>query len=223
MKTFGFAVAIVLLCVARVAQADVVPGNLLTNSDYNADLTGWLQAGGGPGNVAWTNIAGTNALDPIGGGQMINGSWEVQNVGANAFTIPAAGTTYYLSLVAGSPDKSAVNFNPGEALYARMSDVTQATLMNNSYMISADQLNAGWAEYLNMGFVSQAGNVGKSCQLWLDTVATTDNHIVVDRVVITTEPLAAGSLYQPVPEPSMIVVMTTGLISLLAYAWRKRR
>jgi hypothetical protein len=206
-----------------VVQADVVPGNLLTNSDFNTDLTGWLQAGGGPGSVAWTNIAGTNALDPIGGGQMINGSWEVLNVAASTSTIPAADTTYYLSLVAGSPDHSAADFRTDSAILARLSDNTQATLMAGTYAISAAQLNAGWAEYLNFAFVSQAGNVGNTPQLWLDTVATADNHIVVDRVVITTEPLAAGSLFQPVPEPGTLVVMTTGLVSLLAYAWRKRK
>jgi hypothetical protein len=29
--------------------------------------------------------------------------------------------------------------------------------------------------------------------------------------------------YSPVPEPSTIMLLTTGLVSLLAYAWRKRR
>jgi hypothetical protein len=222
MKTFRFVMAIVLVCVAGVARADVVAGNLLTNSDFNTNLDGWLQAGGGPGSVAWTDAAkGTNAADPVGGGMLMIGSWEVQNVGANAFTF-AADTTYYVSFVAGSLDHSA----PTDPLVVRLGQAALPwTVADPTYYITHEQLNAGLAEFDNLAFTPVAGIIGTAAQVWLDTYATaTDaNHLVIDRLVLTTSPIVAGALYQPVPEPGTLILMVTGLIGLLCYAWRKRK
>lgn len=228
MKTLGFVAVILLVCVAGVVRADVVAGNMFSNSDLNTDLTGWLQAGGGSGTCVWSNLTGTygydNALDTVKGGMLITKDWEVQNASPNTFTFGATGTKYYLSFVAGSPDHSA----GGNGILARMGRAVSPWTTanpNGGYQVTPAKLNAGWAEYLNYEFTVISSITGMAGQIWLDTYGTqTDSmHYGIDRVVLTTSPIAAGSLYQPTPEPGTLVLAIMGMIGLVCYAWRKRR
>ena len=66
---------------------------------------------------------------------------------------------------------------------------------------------------LDFGRMQGGGNYFKG---WLDEVAISDYAMTADQVQYA----ATNSL---VPEPSALTLLTLGAISLLAYAWRKRK
>jgi hypothetical protein len=202
MKTFVGAVAVVLVCLAGVVQADVVAGNLLTNGDFNTDLSAWVNTGG----CSWTSDT------PDGGGMLITGPNHEPYQDMMGVSLQA-GQIYRVSFDAASTDASATG---DEALVERLWWIQGSSwgFLDGSHLIaSAAKVNAGWATYL-LDYTVPTGHDGAYLEMTLDTVAGAPEgqHIWVDNVSITL-----------VPEPCALYLVGSGAISLVAYAWRKRR
>jgi hypothetical protein len=212
MKTFGFAAVIVLVCLGGVAQAQ----NVLTNGDFTTDLSGW--AGGGPGSAAWASTApGVNGSlpdgTPDGSYLLMTGPWEEYNVAMPAGT---SGQQWDLSFNAGSDGSAA---GGATALVIRLWWNDGNTALPGQ-VISDAALNSGWANYTySFTLPNNPSFDGKGLQITFDSAqvsagGTANEMIYIDKV----------SFGQPqVPEPSTVVLLVTGFIGLLAYAWRKRR
>jgi hypothetical protein len=193
MKTFGCVAAIVLLSMACVAQA--APVELSVNGDFDTDLSGWVNLGTW---ATWTSNT------PDGGGMAIAGGPYEPYMDNTAGFLTAG--TYKLEFDAVSPDASAA----AAGLVARIwTNGATALGSDSGYTCTyAEPLNAGWAHYSFTYTIS--GHDSDWAEVTIDSPAEGGNYIV-DNV----------SLHQVVPEPGTVVLLITGLIGLLCYAWRK--
>ena len=71
----------------------------------------------------------------------------------------------------------------------------------------------GWVERTT-SYIASTSDEGKDLYLQLVAVTALTPQIEVDDI--------SGS-YTAIPEPNMLIMLVTGLIGLLAYAWRKRK
>jgi hypothetical protein len=202
MKTFGFVLTMVLVCLAGTVQADTV--NLLTNGDFSDGITNW-----------WSAYSGTFATDtssPDAHNAIITGEVEAGQDMRSISLI--AGQQYNVSYMAASPDGSAVNGAWGSPLWTRLfwnapSGSPYGELYGSYGGGTVEQLNAGWATY-SATFIMPAGHDGTWLQLCFDTQGW--GKIAIDNVSV-----------RPVPEPGTVVLLITGIIGLAVYAWQKRK
>jgi hypothetical protein len=124
MKTFGFVIAIVLVCVAGVAQAE-----LIHNGSFTGGTTDWVLYG----SAADTSSADGHdvVFSGAGSGMYQDMTWQTL----------ATGDQYVLSFEAASTDASSTT---GLLVRLYPNGVSPAT---HSFNVSAAELNAGWATY----------------------------------------------------------------------------
>lgn len=204
MKAFSFVATIVLVCLVGVAQADVVPGNLITNGDFDTDLSGWMidpnltvvhdtQSPDG-GNVLITATGSFGWMEQDTGyvlteGQKLHFSFDVGSLLGDVVT--PAGKDYVA-------DVHFFSFDGG-------SNYTSLGLIK----VTAAEVNSGLQNYT---YDYTMGSTGVGGSLYLGYEVNCTGTILYDNLAIT-----------PIPEPGTVMLMITGLIGLMAYAWRKRK
>lgn len=125
MKTFGCVTAIVLVCLAGAAQAE-----LISNGSFTNGTTDWVVYGGA---AAGTSSADGHDLVMSGAG---SGTYQDMT-----WATLATGEQYTLSFDAGSLDASMTT-----GILLRLYPNGGSTIAN-SFTVGAAQLNTGWATY----------------------------------------------------------------------------
>jgi hypothetical protein len=211
MKTFGFAAVCVLACLVGVAQADVQPGNLITNGDFAADLSGWTLYNTVTGGAlpAWTNTVAD------GGGVIYTGAAAMNLYqGCNSST-GSSSDPLVLTFDVGSPDGSVTDGIFEARVFRSGGGSWPALMATESTTITASQLNAGVQSY-TIHFPSTSIVLGDQYEVDLETYGVNSSSIIVlDNVAVVHA--------STVPEPSTLVLLGATLVSLLCYAWRKRK
>jgi hypothetical protein len=195
MKTFGCAVAIAFVCLAGMAQAD-----LITNGSFNADLSGWGEV---PANCIWYDATADGG---DGGAALLqSSSYLYQYDTAHPF---AAGETYTVSFQA-----SGIGY--ASSLVARFYDSATVTAVSGITVPAAELGTGNPVDFKSYSYqyVVEPSRVGHNWVVCFD--ALNDNvYLGVDNVSVTAT---------VVPEPAMLTLLAAGLVGLLAYAWRNRK
>jgi hypothetical protein len=198
---WGIAVAVVLVGLAGLAQADTM--NILTNSDCASGSGGWSLPGGtgystGDGRPSSIYISNNNAARNMTSHQIV------------------AGETFSLTWDAANlDDRSAAAPNLcGQLVFQNVSTVTN--ICYNT--VTVTQALKDWQTYDSVSFTAVAGQeyIGKEIGVNFTTQGIWTDYTGIDKVYLNFTAASA-------PEPSGLVLVSIGLISLLAYAWRKRR
>jgi hypothetical protein len=250
-KTFRIVLGVctlasVLVGVANAAFiSNVVNGGFETNTNgssaYNADVPGWSihpSSDTAPplgiwvyGNMNSGDQAGAPTfIDGAGLGLFVRGdgtggpvpqtSWVYQSLG----TVDSAdlGKKYSLAASAGAMQQEAGSVDISVAFATDVSGSSLGTALASATKNVAslglgngpNQLSAFSAD-----FVPTAANLGQTvyARISIDNVVAGhygENQYLVDGVSLTSS---------PVPEPSVTALLSTGLVALLACAWRKRK
>ena len=141
-----------------------------------------------------------------------------QKVSATTATI-AANTSYQLAVDLGvSPQDGAANRGTNIALWAWNETTSKGTFISD-LEVAASTINASlgnFATYTTTATAPDSSLVGEQLYVKLTTRFGTsqDFAVALDNVVITAA---------VVPEPTTLMLVATGVVGLLAYAWRKRK
>jgi hypothetical protein len=217
----------------------------------SADITGafahggWVQEYGDGTPSAWRPPTGAfpgspdSLPSPANGSQVLSGiTDEIAVVQLLSYSNPVLGriqadTAYTLTLAVGAPtikpdgspgqfqgvtigiaDNDAGGVLGGVAIdnlwqiNSSWTKTTTGVVFDLSYTLSADDVNTILGDPDDNGVF-----VGDSLAIFIDLGGA---GTVVDNVRVTATPTAT-------PEPSTLVLLASGLIGLLAYAWRKRK
>ena len=204
--------ALAVTCLASRCSATVID---IDNPDFDNDgsLAGWDALGaagvwGGdatlspysPPYMAYINSGGFSG-QPL----EIGGSPLVANAGDQITISP------YLKACA--PTK-----RPMRTLRSSCVRRIQAPLSRRR-RLATPLLAAGWgADFSYTLTAADAGAEGTNVFLWLANPTPTPRQVAVDNVSASYTPASPAA-----PEPSTLVLLATGLIGSLAYAWRKRK
>jgi hypothetical protein len=200
--------------------------------DENIPTTNWvsntpgLDAGHGGSyglnwNAASIDFAGT---DDIGGVLQQGVLPDGGQVGLLSNGVHTNGATYNFQLI----QQTAHTIVPGETL--SLSFYAGNELANKWAGLTASLLDGSGA-VIGSQHVVTAPAAGTFSQYTLNATAASGNSGLLT-VQFTGDPGSAGlahacldmvTLSSTVPEPSTLVLVASGLISLLAYAWRKRK
>ena len=196
-KVFGCAVVMLFLGLATVAQADIITNGSFGTDGTGGSLTDWTTYSG-DGQV------GTSAFDadpssPAMYAYMGNGVYQTTT------HVIATGDVYDVSALA---TMSYVDATTSFALTLYSDDGTTKTdLVSLSFAPPTANVFATYSGSFTAETVGVGGHLG---------IRTSHVGAYVNLDSIAVNVTAA-------PEPSTIVLVGTGLIGLLAYAWRKRR
>jgi hypothetical protein len=142
-----------------------------------------------------------------------NKGYWYQNLGTNF----EAGKDYTLSIAGAMVETAA---NPGQTLEMRLgywdgqSAAAGPTIVAEK-LIGSDELTSSWNDFSISSGAVLGDAVGKPIVVYLsqgDNPYVTGPQYYIDNVRLSA-----------VPEPSTFILLTSGLIGLLAYAWRKRK
>lgn len=218
---FGIALAAGLLLAVASAKASVIPGVTYTISsnlgsvyaeDYNGGyLPNYPFAGTRLTDGVVGTATGASPWDEVNGsGQYVNdGWWNDTTYASGTFT----GPTFTFNLGSAQPVSSILINYCGDASHP-ISSVTAAfstdgatfgNAVTSTGFVSSTDANAQLVIPVSLGFNPRYVEMG------FHTGGTT--YRFVSEVGFTT----------PSPEPGTMVLLATGVIGLLAYAWRKRK
>ena len=199
-----------LLVVTPGVQADVVPGNLVTNGDFNTDLSGWSLNNAVHSTIlpTWTNTAAD------GGGMLFTGDTAMLAYQGLPSSIGTSTDPLVLTFDVGSPDASLITGQFNAELYRSNGGKWPLVSGIEPATISGYQLNDGVQSY-TIHYPSSNIVLGDQYELDFETYnVNSSSHVVLDNVAL---------VQSPVPEPSTLVLVVSALLGLLAYAWRKRK
>jgi hypothetical protein len=208
MRTLAYVVAIALVCAAGVAQADIIVN---ANSDFTTFEgsglpTSWAGtdgSGAGIGNKttdspdgsAWTMVYYAS----LGQGGGYGGTPNMY--------FPVAGD-YTLSWLA----SRIPSYDWGAShLLVRLFDVTAGTNPVYNEVWSTDLPNTPTYGSYSSTFTVDASQVGHSFEILVQNWGGA-SFVNIDNMRLTCS-----------PEPSTVVLLVSGVVGLLAYAWRKRK
>jgi hypothetical protein len=230
-KVLAIVAAVVLLTVGMACAGDIT----VPNGSFENQTTSWGNAGdsmnawGGGAYGGWSVIDatagkgtasdGNNFEFVYPGGYLSNGTVAKNNCGiyTNPITIPGgilAGTTYTFSFDGGQSTEGAVTA-PGMQFTAYIQD--GSTILATGVTVTAPEPALSWTT----ATVSWTATTSSSDSLVLSAIAsnmTSNGGWNTNDAQFDNFKLTASS-----PEPATLTLLATGLVSLLAYAWRRRR
>jgi hypothetical protein len=208
MKALGFVAMIVLVCLAGVARADVA-GNFISNGSFDTDLSGWNVYTSSGGTVLHDTQSpdGGNALSAIS----VTGQVEYVELEQQTPHVLVTGETLHVSFDTGSLLGDLADSALPQSLALYSNDGTKFTTIAG-WQFTTAEMNSGLKTYTEDFTV---GSLGAGGTLYVGFESLSPGHLLYDNVSITT-PTAT-------PEPGAVTLVITGLLSLLAYAWRKRK
>lgn len=225
------AIAVIGIAVATTAQADYLPANVV-----NIDFNGYR----GSESLGLTYSGAMVAFGPAGSGTTWNGITidsvhygDNQTVGGSPLRNSANGASSVVVTVAGVGGDNQGAGSVPTAIAALVSDytfgTTSITISGLGSATAADIYfyirNGSTAPILGGVTATDLGNIVNAVGggNW-DTYRA---HVVATNGTITTTTptwyVLSGMSIATVPEPGMLALLSVGLVSLLAYAWRKRK
>jgi hypothetical protein len=198
-------VAVALVGLAAAVHANTM--NILTNSGCDASLDAWTKGGGVAGGFSTgdgrphslynrdTGFSSNVTSHTIAVGETFSLAWDAANADDRSGHSP--------SQVAGLVYQDGAN----------LSTLVDKTITTGAYH--------DWQTYDNLSFTAVAGQpyIGKQIGVKFTAVGTaSSDYVGTDNVY-----LKLSQVPEPLPEPSTVIMLCVSLISLLAYAWRKRR
>jgi hypothetical protein len=220
-------VAIVLTQGTSAWAEIVVTPESSTTTDYTSLISATDLINSGQTSFASASLAGglnggslAGSHDGIGGAVMSSSAW--------AYTPPAT-FEYYLNTNASTGgsasgyDITSVDLFAGWDSYASFGNqswsLAVATLANPTWTTVGPVTNCQpftTSDVYGFTHVKLADSTGViATGVWAVQIVTYSNYTIVNEIDV------AGSA--TVPEPGTLALLATGLIGLLAYAWRKRR
>jgi hypothetical protein len=202
-RVLGVVFVASLVCLVGAVRADTA--NWITNGDFSAGLAGWTSYGA----TGTSDTAGS----PDGTSASLTGAgWLV----SPALSSPMVeGQTYKVSFLAALLSANGYT-NPEDTVMISNTDGSQGSVgwefplvLNDwkpySYQFTATAADVGIAAHVNFlnslnYWTGHTANSGAPCAFGIDKVS-----------------------FSAVPEPSTLVLLSAGLLGLLAYAWRKRK
>jgi hypothetical protein len=204
-RTLKFAVAVMLVFFAAGAQADT---QLLTNPDVQSGLGGWSLSG----EAGWT----TNDNRPHAAYVKDSGGSSAMNITTHNIVV---GEQFSLSWDASNTWGDNVT-QTAYLVYTPDGGLTYPTIISKTLDLGSFSGDTGtntWATYDDLSFTAVAGAPYLSYPIGVQFTTggsgSTSRYADFDKV----------NLNLVTPEPGTIVLLITGLLGLLAYAWRKRR
>lgn len=188
------------VCVCLAVLAGVIgwagwaTADMVPNGGFNSSLSGWAEVGAG--GWGWFDYPASGS--PEGGAAVFLGAGDTWLYQPGCTTPPAfvAGQAYELSFLASGSGASV-----GTILHA---DITTGSGIHSAYVTLADH----YQQY-SLAFTATAADVGQPFQ---------PAFLGVGGLIMGVDSVRLSA----VPEPSTLMLITTGLFGLLAYAWRKR-
>jgi hypothetical protein len=215
-RALTFAVAVMLVCLAAVAQADTM--NILANTDCQQSQGVWAFSGS-----AFYNTSPSGNGDSDGRPHCIeigSGS-SAKNLTSHAIL---AGETFTLGWDAANIDGRTSSQNMKLAADLVYQDGTSLTAVGTTGWIAPPWGPSPytWVTYGDGGssgsvsFTAVAGQPYIGQNIGVKIAASSGGWGGIDNVYL-------NFTSAPTPEPSAIVILATGLLGLLAYAWRRRK
>ena len=172
-----FAAILIVLALAGTVQAGVIAGNYLTNGDFDTDLSGWTAFYGAE---TWTSST------PDGGGADLNGTAGaglLQDIPVATYTITQGDV---LSVGVDMAGTTATN-----VAYFGLRTPAWGAVYWPVFTFSTADLQSGWTTK-TADIVMPAGFDGDQLRLFISTWP--NNHVLVDNIYITPEPVTLATL-----------------------------
>lgn len=223
--------------------------NSLTDSSINGhdgfatDSGIGVQYATAPSTIALHSAAGTSDVT-------IPGSSQFQFSGTSGFTVearvkldpgwystiidctgPSGGSGWWLRATNAGALQSDVYDGSGEREVSGTTNIKDggwhhvAAVYNGStstLSLYVDYQSEGYVDYTNNTALTSA--IGTGSDFRIGTAHSGANPLFgdIDYIRVSNVALTPAQFIGPVPEPSAIILLTTALVGLLAYAWRKR-
>jgi len=235
-KTLGIVIALAVMATAGVVWADTIAvpqGNFPTTTGWTGAVPGWSFSGGAAwpgwqvypsGGGAGTSLTGDNILSMYPGGDY--GAGSSPKLESTVYTTTSA--AFPVTLVSG--DMYSAVAEVGQALNSGYTTASGApvftvTLLDAGSPVATGTVAAGapgaWSPISTANWTAtSSGSANMSIAVsftgyYNNGVWSTNNANLADVSITHT---AAAS-----PEPATLTILVTGLVGLLAYAWRRRR
>ena len=201
---------------ASDARADLI----VTNGDFESSYTNiqdvpqwfdqttafkeWINS---TGSILSDNATGYTASQHLAMGP---GALVYQSLGAKTAGQSSINWSFFQGRFSDNVSSTgfAVTFYAGAFTGADDVDITGVTQIGSTASVAA--LGADVNGRINSGSVNISG-VADGTEIWLRIASTEDGYAPIDNISVSA-----------IPEPSSIVLLSLGLLGLLAYAWRKR-
>jgi hypothetical protein len=202
MKSFTvilFVMALSLVCMTGMAQA----ANLVTNGDFATDKSGWDTNG------YFVDATDPTAYIPDPGALWLSADKHCRQVTGQTI---AANEVYTLSFDAANTNE--VEGSDPNVVHAWLYSSGDSAVLADSGSISLPgTATEVWNTY-SFQFTTLAGQAYVGQTIGVEFATAGYGYCGVDNFSLTV---------MTVPEPAAIVLVVTGVIGLLCYAWRKRK
>ncbi len=219
LKQLGVTMVVLGLLAGSTTNATVIAVGELSGVDGSNWVTNGLATLNGA--TAGVNWCTSGEQQEFGGG---NGVWSYQSDYSNGGT---QGTISGQSIEwrIGSGSIGSYNLGYETALTNLSLGTNIATYVGSGNLLRISMVAPTAGTFSLNGVSVTASVVGKVLQ-WTESNPTADEVLqfrgpTVDTITYNSGPIAFSAA--PIPEPSTFVLFSIGLISLLAYAWRKQK
>jgi hypothetical protein len=202
----GVVLAMSLVCVVGTGRADTT--NLIPNGDFTIDASGWTWTGG---TGSWLDA--TVSTSPDGPSASLDGHQWFYRPTANTTPPLIEGQAYRASFL------GKLLVDDGNLGDARLYMETKHGGVSHGFVPTLD---GTWRTY-SYEFTATAADAANSYAVgFLSGISLESGFEYAGATGGSTFGIDSVAL-RAVPEPTTIVLLGTGLLGLLAYAWRKRK